>query len=214
MWQKQTNQPIAFKFVIVCRQPPHPVSVSVYSLCCCPLLCTVTFKWAVIMFVLSLTPSIIVGLIKTALFFQVATETVEYMSWSASEKVGQIRALGGCPFTPHCCHCSNVFIFFCYTFVFWAITCWSAFCFLHLFSVIPASVHCYVKTQSEKKNLKMKKHATYKPIKIGFLHSAHILYISYYFGCTVAIYHEATSVQVCCKLMIPFVNIFWNSVDY
>lgn len=44
--------------------------------------------------------SIMVWLIETALSFQVAIVTVEYMSWSASEKVGQIRALGGWPWTP------------------------------------------------------------------------------------------------------------------
>lgn len=35
-----------------------------------------------------------------ALSFQVASVTVEYMSWSASEKVGQIKARGGWPTTP------------------------------------------------------------------------------------------------------------------
>lgn len=96
-----------------CVNRPHPAvtiqSLSVSSIRVIPVLlwkCVRMrlniFKCAAVMF-LSCVPSIAAWLIETALSFQVASVTVEYMSWSASEKVGQIRALGGWPLT-HALH--------------------------------------------------------------------------------------------------------------
>lgn len=96
-----------------CVNCPHPAvtiqSLSVSSIRVIPVLlwkCVRMrlniFKCAAVMF-LSCVPSIAAWLIETALSFQVASVTVEYMSWSASEKVGQIRALGGWPLT-HALH--------------------------------------------------------------------------------------------------------------
>lgn len=96
-----------------CVNRPHPAvtiqSLSVSSIRVIPVLlwkCVRMrlniFKCAAVMF-LSCVPSIAAWLIETALSFQVASVTVEYMSWSASEKVGQIRALEGWPLT-HALH--------------------------------------------------------------------------------------------------------------
>lgn len=103
----------------------HPVSVSVLYLCYSSSSsssgnmsqCTNIFKCVSMMFVLSVVPTITVWLIETALSFQVASVTVEYMSWSASEKVGQIRALRGQHWPPHCTSRSTLLIsiYHCYS---------------------------------------------------------------------------------------------------
>lgn len=89
--------------------------------------------------------SITARLIETALSFQVATVTVDYMSWSASEKVGQIKAPRGWPLT-----CVLTLLFHRhpvvpFKFISWFLQCCAAFtsvllefvsyCFMSLFLV-------------------------------------------------------------------------------
>lgn len=141
-----------------------------YLSCCCPFLgmcLNVSTYFNVYPWCLSFVPSITAWLIETALSFQVASVTVEYMSWSASEKVGQIRDQRGWPLTQHCTSHSTSFIgiYHCYTvtteiiLVFPFPLC-SGLCCLFQSS---ACVHCFLKSVKIFKMLKL----TSQALKFG-----------------------------------------------
>lgn len=100
-------------------------SLSAPCTCCLFLLILRICVWCC----LCCLPSITAWLIETALFFQVESETVAFMSSSASEKVGQVRARGGWPLTP-------------------SPTCWSVRAPTRLCRIVVLFPHCAIATVS------------------------------------------------------------------